>query len=182
MKILGSLSIMPNVLCVYFVNATTQPGWQYIHLQYDLKNVLSPLFKPADMWSCFSHVWLFATLQTVAHQASLSMGFSMHEYWSRLLCPPPGNLLNSGFESASLMSPALTGEFFTTSATWEAPVEAYCWEKKIAFKMLLLIDNAPGHPWTLMEMCNKMHVVFMAANIMCILQPIDQRIISTFKC
>ena len=76
MKILGLLSIMPNVLCVYFVNTTTQPGWKYICLQYDLKNVLSPLLKPACMLSCFSHVWLFATLQTVAHQASLSMGFS----------------------------------------------------------------------------------------------------------
>ena len=27
----------------------------------------------------------------------------------------------SGIESVSLMSPALTGRFFTTSATWEAP-------------------------------------------------------------
>ena len=63
---------------------------------------------------------------TVAHQAPLPMGFFRQEYWSRLLCPPPGNLLNPGFEPASLMSPALTGEFFTTSATWEAPVEAYC--------------------------------------------------------
>ena len=155
MKIVGSLSIMPKVLCMYFVNATTQPEWQYICLQYDLKNVLSPLFKPACVRSCFSHVWLFPTLHTVAHQTPLSMGFSRQEYWSRLLCPPPGNLLNPGTEPASLMSPALAGEFFTTSATWEAPVEAYCWEKKIPFKISLLIDSEPGHPWTLMEMCNK---------------------------
>ena len=31
-----------------------------------------------------SHVWLFATLWTVAHQASLCMGFSRQEYWSGL--------------------------------------------------------------------------------------------------
>ena len=31
-----------------------------------------------------SHVQLFATLWTVAHQAPLSMGCSMHEYWSGL--------------------------------------------------------------------------------------------------
>ena len=30
-----------------------------------------------------SHVWLFATPWTVAHQAPLSMGFSKKEYWSR---------------------------------------------------------------------------------------------------
>ena len=28
----------------------------------------------------FSHVWLFATLWTVAHQAPLSMGFFRQEY------------------------------------------------------------------------------------------------------
>ena len=38
-----------------------------------------------------SHVWLFATPWTVAHQALLSMGFSRQEYWSWLPCPPPGS-------------------------------------------------------------------------------------------
>ena len=33
-------------------------------------------------WS-FSHVWLFATPWTIAHQAFLSMEFSKLEYWSR---------------------------------------------------------------------------------------------------
>ena len=37
-----------------------------------------------------------------------------------VVCPPPGNLPNPGIESASLMSPALTGWFFTTGANWEA--------------------------------------------------------------
>ena len=31
--------------------------------------------------SHFSHVWLFVTPWTVAHQAPLSMGFSRQEYW-----------------------------------------------------------------------------------------------------
>ena len=34
--------------------------------------------------SCFSSVWLFATLWIVAHQAPLSMGFSRQECWSGL--------------------------------------------------------------------------------------------------
>ena len=36
----------------------------------------------ACMLSGFSHVLLFATLNTVARQAPLSMGFSRQEYWS----------------------------------------------------------------------------------------------------
>ena len=37
----------------------------------------------------FSHVWLFATPGTVAHQPPLSMGFSRQEYWSGLPLPSP---------------------------------------------------------------------------------------------
>ena len=61
-------------------------------------------------------------LWTVAHQAPLSMGFSRQEYWSGLPCPSPGDLPHLGIEPKSLMSPALAGGFFTTSATWEAHV------------------------------------------------------------
>ena len=49
-------------------------------------------------------------------------GFSRQEYWSGLLCPPPGDLPIPGIEPTSLMSPALIGRFFTTSVTWEALV------------------------------------------------------------
>ena len=70
----------------------------------------------------FSHVQLCATLWTVAFQAPLSVGFSRQEYWRGLPCPPPGDLPNPGIETTSLMPPALAGGFFTTSATWEAPV------------------------------------------------------------
>ena len=72
------------------------------------------------MLSCFTHVWLFVTPWTTAHQVPLSMGFSSQEYWSGLPCSPPGDLLDPGIELSSLMSPVLAGQFFTTSATWEA--------------------------------------------------------------
>ena len=53
------------------------------------------------MLSHFSCVWLFATLRTVAHQASLSMGFSRQEYWSGLACSPPGDLPNPRIKPTS---------------------------------------------------------------------------------
>ena len=60
------------------------------------------------MLSCLVMSNSFATSQTVAHQGPLSMGFSTQECQSGLPCPPPGD--------------PLAGKFFTTSATWEAPV------------------------------------------------------------
>ena len=53
------------------------------------------------------------------------MGFSRQEYWSGLPCSPPGDLPDPGTETASLISLALAGGFFTTSATWEAPRKQY---------------------------------------------------------
>ena len=69
------------------------------------------------MPSCFSHVQLFVTIWMVTHQSPLSMGFSRQEYWSGLLCLPPGDLSKPEIEPASLASPALAGRFFTTSST-----------------------------------------------------------------
>ena len=41
-------------------------------------------------------------------------------HWNGLPWPLPGDLPNPGIEPMSLTSPALAGEFFTASATWEA--------------------------------------------------------------
>ena len=70
-------------------------------------------------YAYLTYMQLFATLWTIAWQAALSMVFSRHEYWSGLPCPSPGDLPDPGIEPTSLMSPALTGVFFTTSAIWE---------------------------------------------------------------
>ena len=80
--------------------------------------VFQALFICACMISHFSRVRLSVTLWTVAHQAPLSMGFSRQEYWSGLPCLPPRDYHYVGSEPASLMSPALTGGFFT----WEVYV------------------------------------------------------------
>ena len=73
------------------------------------------------MLSCFSRVQLFATLWTIARQALLSTGFSRHEYWSGLPCPPPGDLPNPGTEPTSYIS-FIGRQVLVTSAIWEAPM------------------------------------------------------------
>ena len=66
------------------------------------------------MLSHFSHVQLFATLWIVACHTPLSTGFSRQENWIGKPCPPPGDLPGPKTEPTS---PALSGGFFTTSAT-----------------------------------------------------------------
>ena len=60
------------------------------------------------MLSCFSYVWLFVTLWTVAHQVPLSLiWFSRQECQSGLPCPPSGDLPDPGIEPVSLTSTPL---------------------------------------------------------------------------
>ena len=53
---------------------------------------------------CFvlSHVPVFTTLWTVAHQAPLSVGSSRQEYWSGLPFPSPGDLPDQGSNTGLL--------------------------------------------------------------------------------
>ena len=57
-----------------------------------------------------SHVAVFVTPQTVAHQAPLSMGLSWQEYWNGLPLPPPEDLPDPGIKSTSSAAPALQAD------------------------------------------------------------------------
>ena len=76
------------------------------------------------------HVQLFATPWTVARQAPLSMGFSRHEYRSRLPFSPPGDLPNPGIEPVPLVSPKLAGRFFTTLTPGKPGLLTYMYESE----------------------------------------------------
>ena len=70
------------------------------------------------------------------------MGFSREENWSGFQCPPPGDLPDLGIKAASFTSPALTGMFFTISATWEASLIGYIpkQNKKFILKTRFIVD------------------------------------------
>ena len=107
--------------CILFLNNSPfvipKAGWliNSICCWYTLVKLINLVC--VCLLSCFSHVQLFVTPWTVAHQAPLSMRFSRQEYWSELPCPTPGDLPNPGIKPKSLMSPALADRFFTTCAT-----------------------------------------------------------------
>ena len=69
-----------------------------------------------------------------ACQAPPSLEFSRQEYWSGLPFPALGSLPNPEMEPTSLASPALSGGFFTSSATWEA---LFClWTHGFSFRAM----------------------------------------------
>ena len=83
-----------------------------------VSSIILHLLKVCVNVQLLSHVQLFETPWTVAHQAPLSMGFSRQEYWSGLSCLLPGDLPHPGIEPAS---PTLAGGFCTTSVTLGIP-------------------------------------------------------------
>ena len=99
--------------------------------------------------SVLSHIRLFATPGTVAHQASLFMEFSRQEYWSRLpfsllqgIFPTQGSkacclcLLLWQVDSLLLVLP--------TSSTWE--VGKYRWQIKQAWFLHYKLEIKRGSP------------------------------------
>ena len=47
--------------------------------------------------------------------------------------------------------------------------------------MLLLLDNAPSHPYTLCDINDNIKLLFLPPNTSSLLQPLDQGVIQTIK-
>ena len=77
---------------------------------------------------------------------SCSWGFSRLEYLSGLLCPPPGDLPDTGMEALALVSAALAGGFFTASTTWEAftSLKPFFLHERVSCTFCPLLPKEPG--------------------------------------
>ena len=76
--------------------------------------------EPSWMGLCeLNHIWLFATLWTITHQAPLPMGFFRQEYWSGLPFPFPEDLPKPMFP----VSPALQADSLLTEPLGKPPCE-----------------------------------------------------------
>ncbi|XP_051789736.1 tigger transposable element-derived protein 1-like [Erpetoichthys calabaricus] len=62
-----------------------------------------------------------------------------------------------------------------------AAVKDYCVSKELPFKVLLVLDNAPGHPAHLSDFNPNVKVVYLPPNTTALLQPMDQGVIASFK-
>ena len=83
-----------------------------------------------------SHLPLFATPWTIAHQAPLCLEFSRQGYWSGLPFPPPRDLPDPGIKPESPAFPALVGGFFTTQH-WKALILYYSALSLLCFLLIV---------------------------------------------
>ncbi|KAI5626234.1 hypothetical protein C0J50_14224 [Silurus asotus] len=60
-------------------------------------------------------------------------------------------------------------------------VREYCLKKDIPFKILMLLDNAPGHPPHIGDLHPDVKIVFLPPNTTPLIQPMDQGSIATFR-
>ena len=94
-----------------------------------------------------SHVQLFATPWTVAHQTLLFMKLPRQEQWSGLPCPPPGELPNPRIEPVFPAASALqTGSLLLASMVAQLvknpPAMWGSWVRSLGWKDLLEKGNA----------------------------------------
>ena len=115
-------------------------------------------FKPCceGMLSRFSHIQLFVTLWTVAHQAPLSMRFSRQEYWSGLPFLSSGDLPDPGIKPRS---PALWAD----SLPPEPPGKPYVYNivSVSAIKQSEAVRHTHTHTHTDICICTSLDIFLM---------------------
>ena len=106
------------------------------------------------MLSHVSHVWLFTTLWTVAHQAPLSLGFSRQEYWGGLPCPPQGDPEIEPLSHVSCIGRRVFFFFFlTSSAIWEAHITHLGLIYLIIENLYLLTPSSTSSTFSWISLC-----------------------------
>ncbi|XP_038603240.1 tigger transposable element-derived protein 1-like [Tachyglossus aculeatus] len=77
----------------------------------------------------------------------------------------------------------VTGSIFSEyfSGPLHDELRLYCRRENIAFKILLVLDHAPGHPPCVAELSENVKVIFLPPNTASLLQPMDQGVFTVFR-
>ena len=108
-----------NTLSIFSNRMSVKPKEQHVssgEINCFWRFILLPL---SNSSASAKSLHLFLTLCDPIHSSpgSSVQRFPRHEYWNGLPFSPPGDLPDPGIEPTSLMSLALAGGFFTSSAT-----------------------------------------------------------------
>ena len=120
----------------------------------------------ACLW-VLSHIRLFATPWTAAHQTPLSMGFPQQGYYSRLPFPSPWDLPGPGIEPVSSGSPALADRFFTAEPPGK-PIQLW-WASNIFLLCAFPLEKSSSFHWKLSFLsfywAGRIHTSFLSLNV-----------------
>ncbi|XP_028921782.1 tigger transposable element-derived protein 1-like [Ornithorhynchus anatinus] len=77
----------------------------------------------------------------------------------------------------------VTGSIFSEyfSGPLHDELRLYCRRENIAFKILLVLDRAPGHPSCVAELSENVKVIFLPPDTASLLQPMDQGVFTVFR-
>ena len=100
------------------------------------------------MFSHFSYIRFWVIPWTIAHQTSLSLGFSRQEDCNGMPCPSPGDLSNPGMEPATpeslgLQAASLLSEPLKKPISYDESVSC-----SVMFNFLQLHGSSQPRDWT----------------------------------
>ena len=77
----------------------------------------------------------------------------------------------------------MTGDIFQSYVKdqLETELREYCLRQGLPFKSLMILDNAPAHPQTVLDLHEDINFVYLPPNTTSLLQPMDQGVIRMFK-
>ena len=107
-----------DILVAWNTMSSSLPSFYLMIVLYSSCKFPLRRFLHVCVLSRLSHVQLYVTLWTVAHQAPLSIGFSIKNTGVGCHALLQGDLPDPGIGPESFTSPALVRGFFTTSASW----------------------------------------------------------------
>ena len=128
----------------------TRPICFGAHSTVGTSEVLRSSLLTLGWWCLVAKLYSFVTPWTIAHQASVSMGFPRQEYWSGLPFPSSGHFPNPGIEP---MSPELQGDSLPLSHQG-SPSVGVCKERK----------RRPPH-YVLLQWREREHPLFSTAGV-----------------
>ena len=152
-----TLCLLYVCMCVFHIHVYTHshisyPGHQRAALDSINRSTIVHFCSCSQvilLLSSFSCVWFYAALQTAAHQAPLSIGFSRQEYWTGLTCPPPGDLPDPGIKpgssalQADSLLPSHQGRLKEYWTSAKVPSELY---QVTTGSLLYMYFFLPSHP------------------------------------
>ena len=136
--------------------AVASSVWLYVALLlcWHCRVVCLHVHFPTLLCACvLSRVWLFVTPWTVARQASLSMGFSRQEYWSRLPAPSSRGSSRPRHQTRISGVSCIGRRILYHWVTWEGLSPCFfSSEKFVSFKHVLFL-NPPLSTYLLDTRC-----------------------------